>query len=348
MMLVSSLLGILGSANRLLAGTQNGLLESLAGQSSIPSIEKVEEIELPWGAELFGASKKLTDGPILRFSKTPAVVYKRTDQYELKCDVFVPEGDGPFPAILAVHGGGWRGGSKFHMSRHAWLMARSGYVVVAIDYRLAPEHPFPAQLEDCRDAVMWMKANAKRFKMDVRRLGAYGYSAGAHLVALTATTENDDPVELPDGTKLEDTRIKAVAVGGAPCEFSWVGDSNLLSFWLGGTRKSKPEAYFEASPIHFVSVDDPAFYFYHGQYDPIVPWSSGWSMHQRLCELGIESRFDTVKNGEHFFPFSRLEYMQRGIRFFNRHLNRDRVQFHDADPKSSVRKKKAAIASGGN
>lgn len=275
-----------------------------------------------WGSSLFGPRRSLSDGPIVPFTKTAGVIYKKTDDYELKCDVFVPEGKGPFPAVLALHGGGWHSGSKLMLSRHAWLMARSGYIVVAANYRQAPEYRFPAQIEDCVDAVRWMRTEGKSFGIDPDRIGGYGYSAGGHLVALLATTSELGKFDRPDDPRNDiDSSLSAVVAGGAPCEFSWVGDSSyLLKYWLGGTRNEVPKQYFDASPANFVTVDDPPFYFYHGQYDLLVPQSSARTLHKKLSRMGIESSFDVVPNSEHIIPFSRLDFMQRGIRFFDRHL----------------------------
>lgn len=275
-----------------------------------------------WGSSLFRPRRSLTDGPIHPFTKTAGVVYKKTDDYELKCDVFIPEGKGPFPAVLALHGGGWHSGSKLMLSRHAWLMARSGYIVVAANYRQAPEYRFPAQMEDCVDAVRWMRTDGKSFGIDPDRIGGYGYSAGGHLVALLGTTSELGKFDRPgDPRNGVDSSLSAVVAGGAPCEFSWVGDGSfLLKYWLGGTRNEVPKQYFDASPTNFVTVNDPPFYFYHGQYDLLVPQSSARTLHEKLSQLGIESSFDVVPNSEHIIPFSRLDFMQRGIRFFDRHL----------------------------
>ncbi|MEL7496298.1 MAG: alpha/beta hydrolase [Planctomycetota bacterium] len=293
--------------------------------SVVVPVTDENDTELPWGATLFAPNPSLTDGEPLKFTKKGGVVYQQTEDYSLKCDVYTPVGDGPFPAILAVHGGGWRWGSKFMMTRHAWLMARSGYVVVAINYRHAPKDRFPAQIVDCQNAVRWMRNHAEELKIDSDNIGAYGYSAGGHLVALLGTSNGADLFARGDDSlNGDDVRVKAVVAAGAPCEFTWVGiDSPMLKFWFGDTRRNLPDLYALASPTTFASVDDPPFYFYHGEYDYLVPQASPLRLHRKLSSIGIESSFDVVKNSDHILPFSNLSYMKKGIQFFDRHLKED-------------------------
>lgn len=259
----------------------------------------------------------------LKFNKKGGVVYKKMDGYELKCDLYIPEGDGPFPAILAVHGGAWRQGSKFILLRHAWRMAQAGYVVVAINYRHAPEYPFPAQVHDCKHAVRWMRANADQFKIDPDRIGGYGYSAGGHLVSMLGTTDADDGLEgeIENGMEGIDTRIKCVAAGGAPCEFSWIkDDSRALNYWLGGTRKQKPAIFIAASPTTYVTADDPPFFFFHGASDLIVPVDTSRKMHQMLLKCQIHSQHFVAERKGHLGTFSDSASMDRAIEFFDSKL----------------------------
>ena len=183
--------------------------------------------------------------PKFKFEKRGAIEYSKGDDYRLTCDVYVPEGDGPFPTVLAVHGGAWRGGSKLHMLRHAWMLARRGYVVVAINYRHAPKHKFPAQIHDCKNAIRWMRENADEYKIDSDRIAAYGYSAGGHLVSLLGTMDKDDGLdgEALEGLEKHDTRVCAVIAGGPVCEFDWVSDrSGTLVYWLGKRKSDDPDS----------------------------------------------------------------------------------------------------------
>ena len=91
------------------------------------------------------------------FDRTKDIVYKEIDGKKLKLNAYVPKGDGPFPSVLVVHGGAWRSGSRTQLTMYAKSLARRGYSCFAINYRLAPKHKSPAQIEDCRDAVRWIR-----------------------------------------------------------------------------------------------------------------------------------------------------------------------------------------------
>ncbi len=107
-----------------------------------------------------------------------------------------------------IHGGAWSAGDKWNMRDHARQLAQAGYVAISINYRLAPQFKYPAQIDDCRAGLRWVHQVADQYKIDTSRLAVYGYSAGGHLAALLAT----DPLEgLP--------RIKVAILGGAPCDF---------------------------------------------------------------------------------------------------------------------------------
>ncbi len=267
------------------------------------------------------------------FDKHGGVVYRRGEDFELSCDIYVPIGNGPFPALLAVHGGGWWSGSKLHWFRHARHLARAGYVVVAINYRHAPKYKFPAQIHDCKAAVRWMRNNAEAYKIDPHRIGGVGYSAGGHLVALLGTTDADDGLEgvLNGEEPATSTRLQAVVAGGAPCDFGWIeDDSTRLVYWLGATPAADPDIYRRAAPTSFISDDDPPFAFYHGESDFVVPPSASETMHLQLQRRGLPSHYKLLAGQGHLGAFTDLETMDFAIEFFDRHLT-DR---HRTDKKS--------------
>jgi len=245
-----------------------------------------------------------------------------------KCDVYQPESDVPLPAIIMIHGGAWRHGSKWAMVRHARRMARVGYVVVSINYRLAPKYPWPAQIDDCLYAVRWLKKNAQAYNIDAERIGVFGYSAGGHLAALLGTMDGEDEKlfenTLVDGD--EEVRkfsptVCAVVVGGAPCEFSWLDErSELLNYWMGGSRKSLPEKYRLASPIEYVTADDAPFFIFHGTEDMLVPLQSPTDFHQALTAKGVPSTLLSVDGSGHIVTFNKTELLKQIIPFFDKHL----------------------------
>lgn len=116
------------------------------------------------------------------------IVYSKVADRELLLDAWVPNKEGTHAAVLVVHGGAWRSGDRKQLGGYANALAKRGFACFAIDYRLAPNHKFPAQIDDCREAVKWIRSHAAEYKVDPDKLGAIGYSAGGHLVCLLATT----------------------------------------------------------------------------------------------------------------------------------------------------------------
>ncbi len=262
-----------------------------------------------------------------RFEKFTGLVYAERSgdggKQRLLCDVYVPLGDGPFPAVLCVHGGAWRLGRKEHMTHVAEKLAPRGYVAVAINYRLAPTYKFPAQQEDCHDALTWMKNNAAKYKIDPRRIAAIGYSAGAQMVTLKALRDVQARTQADAGDSGEEdaVRLQAVVAGGTPCDFrSLPADSKALAYWLDGTRREFPKRYAAASPAAFVSGDAPPMLFFHGERDAMVPRAGVESMVGQLQQAGAVARLYLVPESGHISAFFNEEAYDRAIDFLDEHL----------------------------
>ncbi len=255
-------------------------------------------------------------------------VYVERDSGPLKADVYLPPGKGPFPGVLVVHGGAWHIGTRAQLSGVAQLLAQNGLASVAISYRLAPEHKFPAQIEDCQAAVRWMREQAHQLKIDENRIGGFGYSAGAQLVSLLGTSDseaNSENETVAEGSP--STRLQAVACGGAPCDFRTLPpDSRMLSFWLGGTRGEKPEQYRLASPAAFVSPDDPPMFFFHGEKDELVPRASPESMCWALKQAGIPAELYIVPDLGHNFAVMDKRALRKSVEFLSQALHGEELQ----------------------
>ncbi len=250
------------------------------------------------------------------------IVYAQRPDGDLKADVYVPDGPGPNPAVLVVHGGAWMTGSRRQLGGIARMLATAGYTAVAISYRLAPQHHFPAQIEDCKSAVLWMRSQAAEYKIDPNRIGGFGYSAGGHLVTLLGTTDATAGLEGPDAVgNGASTRLQAVVAGGAPCDFrSLPADNPGLAFWLGGTRNEKPELYRLASPASFVSKDDPPVFFYHGEEDRLVPRQSPSQMVDRLQGVGVAAELYVVAGAGHRRAVRDEQATERALKFLDLQL----------------------------
>ncbi|MBX9792278.1 MAG: alpha/beta hydrolase [Pirellulales bacterium] len=250
------------------------------------------------------------------------VVYSESTGVRLTADIYVPEGAGPFPGVLVVHGGAWRSGSPLQMGHISQRLARDGYVAVSIRYRLAPEFKFPAQIHDCKAAVRWMRSHAAQYKIDPERIGAWGYSAGAHLVALLATTDASAGLEGPNvPADAPSTRVQAVVAGGAPCDFRPLPEDALaMAFLLGGSRREVPKVYEQASPAAFVSSDDPPMFLYHGSADHLVPLRNAERMVVLLKQSGVPCELKILPGAGHVQAMFNAEAARAAVTFLDEHL----------------------------
>ena len=255
------------------------------------------------------------------------VVYAKRGDLSLRADLYIPRAEGRHPGVLVVHGGAWRSGKRSQLAGFSHALAKSGFTAVTISYRLAPQHLFPAQIEDCKTAVRWMRENADKYKIDPSRLGGVGYSAGGHLVALLGTTDADDGLEGPDGqANRHSTRLQAYVAGGAPCDFrSWPND-HILSYWLGTSRDKQPKTYLRASPFHFISEDDPPGFFFHGEKDNIVPVANSRTMVAGLKKAGVTTSLHEVKDAGHIGALFDRQASQASIDFLVKHLSQPEHQ----------------------
>ncbi len=245
------------------------------------------------------------------------IVYRRAGDREAKLDVYVPIGEAPAggrPAIVAIHGGGWRGGSKGGFGRMAARLARHDYVVVSVDYLLSkPDSPsWPDNFEDVREAVRWVRRHADDYGIDPDRIVALGASAGGHLSALLGTYP-DGPVAaegLPRpraGTpKAVSARVQAVIDLYGPADLRALIESREqtggpLHLFLGGGPDRFPGRFEAASPVRHVSSDDPPMLLIHGADDPLVPVAQSEALASTLKTAGVLHRLIVVEGARHGF-----------------------------------------------
>jgi triacylglycerol lipase len=209
-----------------------------------------------------------------------------------------------------IHGGAWMTGDKWNLSDHARQVALAGFAVMNINYRLAPKAHYPAQLEDCQAALHWMKQHEEDWLADNRRVGVWGYSAGAQLAALLTLRPQACPMD-----------VDACVVGGTPCDLTQVPEqSQILVPVFGATRRDNPDIYREASPIHYASTHAPPMFFFHGTRDFIVPIFSSQRMHERLKELGATTEYLSIEGQGHLVTFVHPSATRAGIDFLVKHL----------------------------
>jgi acetyl esterase/lipase len=288
---------------------------------------------MPWGngAEPQPESESAGPDDPARRPDVRVVANERFSDGEGKaglCDVYCPKSTASqagHPAVIVVHGGGWISGDKWTLEGYSRSLAEHGFVAVTINYRLAPTHKFPAQVDDVRSALLWAKRNADRFGIDINRLGIFGYSAGGHLSALVASLADESLQVRAAASQWDESdqrwnelpAIRAVCAGGPPCDFRSLSmDNATLAYFLGGSRREKPEIYVAASPAAHVSPGDPVTQLIHGESDLLVPISESRQFHELQRAAGIDSRFEIMPNQGHMITFLNPKTNRKMLDFF--------------------------------
>lgn len=242
------------------------------------------------------------------------VVYTPADWPQpLAADLYLPAGAGPFPAVVMIHGGGWKSRTRDDMDSISQAVAERGYVVMNVSYRLAPRWRFPAQLHDIQQAVLWLRANAAAYKVRADRIGMWGYSAGAHLAALAAVTGPGDR-HFVDGT-----RVQALVAGGTPVDLRYYTEGPLTNGLMGVAYADAPDKWRDASPVALVTPDDPPIFLYHGTFDFTVGVKNAHAMYDALNAAGVLAELYLYRGLEHFSTFF-LTPVETGADFLDRHL----------------------------
>jgi acetyl esterase/lipase len=255
--------------------------------------------------------------------------YAQTDNPRQRLDLFLPKkpnSEGPLPVVAFVHGGGWQNGDKRGGAGFVVPLVASGdYAGVSIGYRLTDETIWPAQIHDCKAAIRWIRANAKKYNLDPDRIGVTGGSAGGHLVAVLGTS--GDVAEL-EGSLGETTTVSSRVA----CVVDQFGPADLLTMggWhngpgspeaklIGGPVQDNKDKARAASPITYVTKDDPPCMMIHGTKDSVVPFSQSEELLAALQKAGVEAVLVPVEGGEHG-NFATPEVPRRAQLFFDKHL----------------------------
>ncbi len=252
-----------------------------------------------------------------------------------KLDLYLPDEsdsqpapDAKRPLIIWVHGGAWRAGSKQNCPARRFV--REGYAVASINYRLSQHAIFPAQIQDCKAAVRWLRANAGQYGYDPNRFGAWGASAGGHLVALLGTAGDVNEFDVGPNAGVS-SRVQAVCDFFGPTDFT-----KMSSYWstmdhdspqspesqlVGGAIQDNKDKVRRANPIAYATAHDPPFLIVHGDKDPLVPHNQSEMLYDALKNAGVDVTFYTVSGGGHGgFKDPQVDILV--AEFFNKHLRR--------------------------
>lgn len=219
------------------------------------------------GAGLIGGAVRAQD--VVRRD----LVYSEAGGVKLLMDIYLPWQPGPRPAVLLVHGGGWLGGSKAGYREIGPMLARKGYAACAINYRLAPDHPYPAAMDDCHRAIRWLRAHGPEFGIDPKRIAAMGDSAGGHLVALIGVRDARPGVDKELGHYRSRPDAVVSNYGAHELFLMWKIEMahRPLTAWLGGPPDRFAENYRMASPVFMVDKKTPPMLLIHGDKDTVNP-----------------------------------------------------------------------------
>ena len=254
------------------------------------------------------------------------LVYAVVDGTQLELDLAVPKNASePLPGIVCIHGGGWRGGHRRMCSPMMFFLVREGYVAATVSYRLAPQHRFPAQLDDVRRAVRWLRLHANEYHLDPARIGVFGISAGGHLALMLATADEPGDAREASAEAHPASGIQAVVSYAGPTDLSadcWRGlTSGMVVDLIGGPYVENPELYEETSPISHVDPGDPPVMIFHGPHDLLVPIGQSRRFVEELRRLGVSATLHEVENAGHLWTKGTLiETRKAAIRFFGEHL----------------------------
>ena len=241
------------------------------------------------------------------------LVYASINGRDLSLDIYAPstKPERPIPVIVWVHGGGWRSGSKARINRSLPILSR-GYGLVSIEYRLSGQAIFPAAIADVKAAFRWVRANAATYDFDPARIGAWGSSAGGHLVALLGTAH-----EVAEWDAIHEENSGVSSRPDAVC--NWFGPADFLrmndfpgridhdspdspeSKFIGGPIQDNQQRARRANPISYVTPDDPPMLHMHGELDQSVPFNQSELLHAALEEAGVDSTLYMVKSADHGF-----------------------------------------------
>lgn len=260
------------------------------------------------------------------------VPYVEKGHERQKLDLYLPANPSTkaLPIVIYVHGGAWMEGSKEQCP--ALGLLRQGFAVASINYRLSQHAVFPAQIEDCKAAIRFIRAHAKEWGIDPKNVGVCGTSAGGHLVALLGTACEEKQFEV--GAHLDQSSRPTCV-----CNFFGVSDLTTIhqqadpkqsviqhqsptspeSKLIGGTVTEKPEKARAASPVFYVSKDDVPMLLLHGTKDRLVPYAQSVQLHEALKKAGVASELHTVEGAGHGDGFGKPEE-EASIRFFQKYL----------------------------
>ncbi len=276
-----------------------GVLLSVGGSTCVCCVGWV------WVAGRSAAAPSFID-PSIPLDQELDITYVERSGKPLKLDLYAPKGlQRPVPVVVCIHGGGWFAGNKEQFGNFARYYAQQGFVAVSVQYRLAPGDRYPAQIEDVKCAIRWLRANAEKYHVDGDKLAVVGASAGGHLALLAGLMDDQDAVPADATYADQSSKAQAVVNYFGPADLmknDWpAAVEQMLVNLIGGDRTKLAQQFAAASPVTYIDPADPPVITFHGTTDPLVPYNQATELHAALDEAGVENHLETVEGQGHGF-----------------------------------------------
>jgi acetyl esterase/lipase len=245
------------------------------------------------------------------------IEYANPDGQHLQLNLARPkDGDGPFPAVVCIHGGGFRAGDRKGWDARVKKLAENGYVAVTVTYRLAPKYPFPAAVFDVKAAVRWLRANAAKYHVDPNRIGAVGDSAGGHLAMYLGVTGDVRRLEGDEGNNDQSSRVQCVVDFYGPSDLTRsygksVDAHEVLPLFFGGNLDTHRKQHVVGSPLFWVTPLAAPTLLLHGTDDKYVAHEQAEWMYDRLQAAQVDAKLVTLDNAGHGFKGADAERAER-------------------------------------
>ncbi len=291
---------------------------------------------LIFGALLAGCGSSLTP--------THADVAYADTSATQKLDLYLPPGDGPFPVVVNIHGGGFKLGDKSMVdAKLGQTLLDNGYAIASIDYRLSGEAPFPAAVLDAKAAIRFLRANAATYNLNPDKIAAFGQSAGGNLASMLGTSGDVPEFDAPSlGNPGTSSRVQAVINWFGPNDFSQMdaqakaqgcsssdqghnAADSFESLYLGVAVPDAPELVQQANPMSYITPDDPPFLIQKVDQDCTVPIENTKMLADALASAGLKVQYDLLASAGHgdgWFStiFQSEENIQRLLGFLDENL----------------------------
>jgi acetyl esterase/lipase len=237
-------------------------------------------------------------------------------------DIYLPaKVQGNIPFVVLIHGGGWIGNDKTadigYMGNTVSGLINNGIAVASIDYRWATQAQFPAQIQDCNQALIFLCNNAEKYHLDKTKIAIMGFSAGGHLALLQGLANNNKVSAFFMSNKLQKFNIKAIVDYYGPSELTSLGSSEdpkaPEGLLLGASPVARPDLAAIASPVTYVDKNDPPMLIFHGEKDNIVTNRQSKLLHGWLNAKGVKNELTIVKDAPHFGKMYDIEEFKNKV-----------------------------------